>query len=324
MAESKRRFRLFNSQREGKGVSKQDANLPPNLKKFWIIYKENFFGKLVTLNMMMILGNFPVIFLIMALLGVGQAEYTTPADHLFSVIQGIAAGGDMHLSDLAMIGIGGMQIPAASNTAWTYVLWGLGALTMFTWGFVSVGVAYVMRNIVSGRAVFLFSDFWDAIRKNVKQALGYGIIDFLIFCIVPMNIYNMLRTGDGFLNSFMFWMNIALFAAYLMMRWYVYLQIVSFDMKLFKMIKNALYFILLGFKRNIMALLGTITLVSLCLLFLFTFGGRLVVITLFIPAMMLFSNSALMHIYAAWYKIDEIMVVKEESVDDIADEDDEY
>ena len=313
MAEKKKRFRLFDSQREGKGVSKEEANLPPNLKKFWILYRDNFFGRLVSVNLMMIIGNFPVIFLIMAIAGVGQAEYTSPSDHLFSIFQGVSSGTEgISLSQLALLGMGGLQIASHANTFWSYLLWGLGALTIFTWGLVSVGVAYILRNIASGRPVFLLSDFFDAIRNNFKQAFVFGIIDFLIFCIIPYNIYNMLRMGDGYLTSVLFWSNIVLFLAYLMMRWYVYLQIVSFDMKLFKMIKNALYFILLGFKRNLLALLGTALMVAVCIFFLFSFGGRLIVITLFIPGLMLFSNSAFMHIFAAWHKIDEIMVIKAE------------
>jgi uncharacterized membrane protein YesL len=261
---------------------------------------------------MMIIGNFPVIFLIMAIAGVGQAEYSSPSDHLFSIFQGVSGGtaADVSLSQLALFGMGGLHIASHANTFWSYLLWGLGALTIFTWGLVSVGAAYVLRNIASGRPVFLLSDFFDAIRDNFKQAFVFGIVDFLIFFIVPSNVYNMMRLGDGYLTSVLFWSNIVLFLAYLMMRWYVYLQIVSFDMKLFKMVKNALYFILLGFKRNLLALLGTALMIAVCIFFLFSFGGRLIVITLFIPGLMLFSNSAFMHIFAAWHKIDEIMVIK--------------
>lgn len=319
MADNKGRLRLFNSQREGRGVSKKDANLPPNMKKFWLLYKDNFFGRFVSINLMMIIGNFPVIFLIMAVAGVGQGEYASPSDHMFSIFQGVMHGsGETSLSNLAWLGMGGMQITSNANTFWSYLFWGLGALTVFTWGLVSVGVAYILRNIASGRPVFLLSDFFDAIRNNFKQGFIFGIIDAIIFCIIPYNIYTMLQSGGTFMTSMLFWMNIVLYLAFLIMRWYVYLQIVSFDLPLFKMVKNAMYFILLGFKRNVMALLGSALLIGISAFFLFALGGRLIVITLAIPGLILFSNSAFMHIYAAWYKIDEIMVIKgdEEAEDD--------
>ena len=69
----KKRFKLFDTQREGKGVSKNTNTLEPGLKRFFISYKDNF-GKLVSVNIFFILGNFPLIFLIAALSGVSKSR----------------------------------------------------------------------------------------------------------------------------------------------------------------------------------------------------------------------------------------------------------
>ena len=61
----KKRFKLFDTQREGRGVSKEEANLPPNFKKFFILYKRDF-TRLLSVNIFMVLGNFPAFFLIIA------------------------------------------------------------------------------------------------------------------------------------------------------------------------------------------------------------------------------------------------------------------
>ena len=58
-------MRLFNLQRDGKGVSKNAANLPFGLKRFFISYASSF-GKLVSVNIFFVLGNFPLLFLIAA------------------------------------------------------------------------------------------------------------------------------------------------------------------------------------------------------------------------------------------------------------------
>ncbi len=320
MAEKKKKFLLFNTQREGKGVEKADANLPPNLKRFWILWRENFTNRLLTLNIMMILGNFPAIFIVMALLGVGSADYTMPVGNLFGVMNGVnALSGGFTPSSLAMMGVAGMQIVKQASTAWTYVFYGLGALTIFTWGAVSVGSTYILRNLVMGRPIFLWSDFVDAIRTNWKQALPFGIIDLGIMGILCFNIFQMVQ-GGTYLASFFFWVNVVLFILYFIMRQYVYLQIVSFDMKLFKMVKNAAYFVLLGFKRNMLALLGVILLSALGLLFFSAFGGRLVIVSLVLFACLFFSNVSLMLVYAGWFKIDEIMVIHDADKKDDADQ----
>ena len=312
MADKKRSFKLFDTQRVGKGIRKSDANLPPKLKKFGIIYKDNVMNRLLYLNLMMIVFNLPILALVLAFVGVGQAPYQAPSGDLFSLIQAtVAADGGYTPSTLAMLGVAGLQTAQRAHTAWTYVLYGIGALTLFTWGPVSCGSAYILRNLATRKPIFLWSDFIDTIRKNWKQALPFGIIDALVLCILPFNIYSMMVAGSGYLTSLFFWVNVLLLVIYLVMRWYVYLQIVSFRLTVWKMVKNAAYFVLLGWKRNLLALFGNVLLLAITLLFLLIANGRLIVIPLAIVTLTLFSSSAFMTTYAAWYKIDEIMVIHE-------------
>ena len=78
-----------------------------------------------------------------------------------------------------------LQVPVYANTA-TYV--GIGAAIVFllvTFGWQNVGVAYILRSMVRGEPVFLFSDYFYAVRRNLKQGLILGIIDLAaIFLLV--------------------------------------------------------------------------------------------------------------------------------------------
>ena len=47
------------------------------------------------------------------------------------------------------------------------------------------------------------------------------------------------------------------------MRFYIYTMMITFDLSVFKLLKNALIFTVLGIKRNLMALLGIALLVVL-------------------------------------------------------------
>ncbi len=304
----KRRFKLFDLQREGKGVSKNAAKLEPGLKRFFISYKSNF-GKLVSVNIFFILGNFPLIFLIAALAGVTQNDTFSPLSEVFQNINGIfAADGTVTPYKLALFSIEGLQISSYAPTASTYVLYGIGALGLFTFGLVNAGTAYILRNMVSGEPVFLWTDFWYAVKRNWKQALPFGVIDALISMLLVYNVYSLITTTSDFIASILFWSNVIIFVLYFFMRYYMYVQMVTFKLTVFKMIKNALIFALVGFKRNILALFGIIILILLEFTLLLGTGGILVPLAVAAPLAILFSTFAFMKVYASYFKIKQIMI----------------
>ena len=314
MPEKKRKWKLFDSQREGKGVYKENLEKTPGLKKFWRIYRENFFGRLLFINIIMIVGNLPLLLAFLAFQGVGSVSYYIPVGNLFPLLFGVVQNdGGYTPASLAMQGVAGMQATATASTPWTYVLYGFGALTLFTWGFVSLGSAYVLRNMATERPIFLLSDYFDTYRKNWRQALPAGMIDVAITGILTYNIVMMLRAGGSGLRGLFFWVSALLFLVWFVMRWYVYLQIVSFRLSLWKIIKNSLYFVLLGIKRNLLALLGIALMSAVLLLITFVFGNYLYALSLGILLLTFFSTASFMAVYAAWYKIDEIMVIHDAS-----------
>ena len=256
----KKRFKPFDIARDGKGISKKDAELGDGLRRFFLLYKNNF-GKLVSVNIFFVLGNFPLFFLIAALAGVSKNQVTLPLSDLFQNILGIfRAEGELSPYKLSLFALEGLQGQAFTNSNATYVLYALGALTLFTFGLVNVGTAYILRNMVSGEPVFLWNDFCYSVKRNYKQAIPFGIIDALICALLTFNIYNLVMSTGQFFFDIMFWSNIILAILYFFMRYYMYVQMVTFKLSVFKMFKNSLIFSLLGIKRNIMALLGILLL----------------------------------------------------------------
>ena len=90
------------------------------------------------------------------------------------------------------------------------------------------------------------------------------------------------------------------------MRCYIYIQMVTFDLSIRKILKNSLIFAFLGIKRMSLAFLGCILL--LVVTFLLAISGVLLALALFIPLALLFSNCAYMTTYAAYFKIKEVMI----------------
>ena len=305
---TKKRFKLFDLQREGKGVSKNVKKLDPGLKRFFMSYRNNF-GKLVSTNIFFILGNFPVIFLISALAGYTQNSIYFPLSDLFQNINGIfASEGALSPYKLSLYAIEGIQTTSYAPTTLTYVFYAIGALTLFTFGCVNVGTAYILRNMVSGEPVFVWTDFWYAVKRNWKQALPFGIIDALVSGILVYNLYSLITSTSDFFASVMFWSTVVIFILYFFMRYYIYVQMVTFKLTVFKMIKNSLIFALVGFKRNIVALIGIILLLVLEITLLIGTGGILVPLAVAAPLAILFSTFAYMKVYASYFKIKDVMI----------------
>ena len=304
-----RRLRIFDFTRDGKGISKSGSDLGWGFKRFFITFKDNF-NKLLYCNIFFVLGNFPILFLIATIPGYTKVETYTPFQDFFQNISYLFTSGDKTPFDMTLYALEGLQSQTYSNTPLTYVFYGISALTLFTFGPVNVGTCYILRNIAKGEPVFVWSDFWYAVKRNIKQALPFGIIDISIIAMLLNNIQKMfMSTGENNLfTSTMLWSNVVIFILYFFMRFYIYIQMVTFKLSIFKILKNSLIFALLGIKRNLAALMGIIAIVFLEFVFMFLLGGVLIPLAVALPLLIFISAMAYMKVYAAYYKIKTVMI----------------
>ena len=306
--QKKRRFRIFDTQREGRGVSKEDAKITPDLKGFFRAFGRSF-TKLLSVNLLTLVGNFPLLFAILALSGLFKVSYMTPVSGLFSDLHALMILDPARdPATMAVFGALGVQIQNTAMTSASYVLFGLSALTLVTFGLTKVGTTYIIRSMIRGEPAFLLADFKHAVKRNWKQALPIGMIDLAAFILFPVNIIILLESGGTFLNSVLLWTNILFLIVFLFMRPYIYLQMITFDLKIGKLLKNAMIFSLLGFKRNFLALIGLVMLLLLMLLLIFGIGGALLPLGIAIPLVILFSGASFMANFAAWFKIHDVMI----------------
>ena len=108
----------------------------------------------------------------------------------------------------------------------------------------------------------------------------------------------------AYIGSMMFYAAVALGIVYFIMRFYIYNLIITFDLSLPKIIKNAFIFSALGIKRNIVAFIGIVLLVLLDYYLLIV----LLPLGIMLPIIVLYGYCAYIASYAAWPKIKEIMV----------------
>ena len=301
-----KRLRLFDITRDGKGVSKTEVK-NGSLKRFFISYKDNF-NKILYVNIFMVLGNFPLIFLIAALSGYTMLESYAPMYDDFQNFAHFFASEPLTPDKMSLFALRGLHAENLVPSTLTYIFYGISALTLFTFGIVNVGTAYILRNIAKGDPVFTWTDFWYAVKRNYKQALPYGIIDLSILAVLIFNIYTMMMGSGSFFANTMFWANIVIFILYFFMRYYIYVQMVTFRLSIFKILKNSLIFALLGIKRNFIAFLGILLGLLLEVALIFGFGGILLPFGVAAPLAILFSSLAYMKVFAAYFKIKEVMI----------------
>ncbi len=308
--QKKRKFKLFDLNRDGKGAKPESRK--PTLGFFF----KSFFRKfpnLVRLNILMIFQILP--FLVFGYVIVMGSKSPSSTNILFAPLYGINTSlglpSSSPLLDLASIQMG---LPVFTPPV-IILLTVLFAILVITWGWQNIGATYVLRGMVKGDAVFIFSDFFYAIKRNLKQGFLLGLIDFAISAMIIVDfLFFYPKAGESFGMGFMYVAIFALAIIYFMMRFYIYLLLVTFDLKNFKILKNAFIFSMLGIKRNIMALLGILVIAALHIAL-----TMLLPMLVIIPIVYALAATAFMSAYAAYPIIDRYMIApyaKNEPEDD--------
>ena len=306
----KKRFRLFGRgyDVDGPGVDKDEPKAieNPTLFNFFKLLGRKL-GKIVSVNALFIFGNFPILFFIIQMSSYLRNEFIANTSSMFPVIYGASLFEPDSPVLSSMLGIYGGVTPGYAHTIPSMILFVLSFLVIFTFGPVNAGATYILRNMVREEPVFLISDFKYAIKRNFKQAIPIGIFDIAVIGILIYDIMWFNTNAQVSSNGLIVPMLVVSWAAlilYFFMRLYIYLMIVTFDLKFSKLIKNALFFAILGFKRNIMVLIGTLIItvltLALCILFL--------PIGIIIPFTVFFGFLGFMGTYAAYPKIKQIMI----------------
>lgn len=302
---NKKSFNIYNFfyNREGKGAEEEKfhkRDLPYFFVMTWRYLTELFITNL-----------YFVPFLLIFILAFSQNLhdiYQAPADALYAPIYGALAFDALSPVSSAFYGLYG----ASSNVAmWTPLSYGVLiagiVLLLIAFGPLNTGITYIMRNIVKGEHLFMWKDFWHAIKKNLRQEFVFGILDLVVALVGVHAVYSYYLTmsaNSSFGNGLMFAMSLVVCALWIVMRFYIYTLMITFDLTVFQILKNSLIFALVGFKRNIMALIGIVSavVINMGIMVLYLPLG------IILPFIITISLCMFMGCYASWPKIKEIMI----------------
>ena len=298
-------FGFFDYNRDNRPDAVEE-DTTPTIKRYFKLLGRRFW-KLVTLNLMMLPLIIPA--LICFYLYVSMRQTPVAGEVLFPQLLGANAVSATPTSTLLFDLFGAQQnIPVF--TTWTYIGMGICiAFLVITFGWQNIGAAYIVRNMVRGEAVFVWSDYFYAIKRNLKQGFFLGLIDAVILFTLGFDISYFWGRGGTFTLDVGFYLTIALIVLYFLMRFYIYLLIVTFDLSIYKILKNALIFSLLGFKRNIMGVLGIALITALhVMLLLLLISTPLSGLPIILPFLWYMAAVTFTSAYAAYPVIDRYMI----------------
>ena len=130
----------------------------------------------------------------------------------------------------------------------------------------TAGLTLVLRNDVRQEHVFLWTDYINAVRSNWRQAWLAGMLIvaaaiLAIFC-VPFYVQQASKNPLMILPLVIIFVALSLF---IFMQYYVFVVIVTFDLKLRQIYRNALILAIMGLGRNVLLTLFCGAVLLLCI-----------------------------------------------------------
>ena len=244
-----------------KEITEQE-DTTPNIKYYFkSLWRK--FPKLLSINLVMLFQVIPILVALIAYFLLMPRIYVfTEVLHPTLVGINIIEQSSISASLLNIYGIS-VEVPTVAFGGAAIVVIVCLLFLLITFGWQNTGAAYLMRELVKGKPVFVLSDYMYAIKRNLKQGFFLGLIDFAACAILIydfVQFYNM--TGSIF-HNLMFGCILGVGIIYLFIRFYIYLILTNFDLKTIKIFKNALIFTALGFKRNLLAMVWIIIIAAI-------------------------------------------------------------
>lgn len=304
----KKKFNLFDMNRDGPGVSKDEKPLKPTLWNLPRLYCRKF-TKLLTLNFIML--PIWIVPFLEAYLYVTADSMATQSHAAFSTLFGISQINPSP-SVSSLINVFGFQTGIQTYDTTRIIVSIVFILILAAlWGWINLGAAYITRELFKGEAVFIWNDFKYAVKRNLWQGLWLGVLDFACICLLAFDLFYFSMRGGTFVLDFMFFAICGVFAVYLFMRFYMYTILVTFNIKTIKLLKNSLIFSVLGIKRNLIGVAGILALLILnggLLLIFWSISAPFVGIFIILPVVYILPSIAYMKTYAAYPVIEKYMI----------------
>jgi len=225
-------FGLFDYTKEGPGVPK-DAPPKARIIIFFEVFARKFWN-IIKINLLFFLFNLPA-FLFVLLFSMYYNQLLLPQE----ILEG---------SGEELVGyLTGLTFP---------LMLILMCLPLITVGPAQAGMTYVLRNYSREEHAFIWGDFIEQAKENFKQSMIVSIINTVVTILVVMDIYIYMNLKtDTIMLTIASSLFIVAFVIFMMMSMYIYPMMVTFDISIKQLYKNALLFAIMKFIPNLLILI---------------------------------------------------------------------
>ena len=186
---------------------------------------------------------------------------------------------------------------------------GLFGLSLLAYGPLTAGLTFCVRNLATGRHIWI-SDLFSRAKSNLKQGLALGIIDIVVFFSLLLYITADLSAMQGSALSMykaLKVISIIISILYIWVRFYTYSMAVTFELPIRDIFKNSFIFLVLGFFKNILALIVGFIIIS-------SFVSTRI-IDIILIGVLIFSISRFTSVFCTYPIIDKYMLQVKEKED---------
>lgn len=298
-------FGLFDYNKEGPGVYEDEPPKAPFFVFFDVVGRK--FWKLCTINLMYLLFSIPAL-AIAFLSAMFLTQMIVPTLTVDTFVNQLTNAG-IQLRD-------GVTIESYAYSQLTFIFLVVGCLLMslgqIVIGPVQAGVTYVLRNYAREEHSFVWLDFKEHARKNLRQSAITSLISLAVTFIFAVNVafYGNTRLfTNGNIRTVVQTIIVILYAIWLAMHMYLYPMMVTFDLKLKELYRNCFLFSILRLPYNILFLVLNIILMGLLPAILLFIGyGWAMILGLIFYLGIGFAFSQLMTIFFAYQGLDRFMI----------------
>ena len=300
----------------GKGID-PDAPQKRSFFRFFDIFFRKFW-KFVKINLLYVLVSIPTFALVFFLSGIISNSFLSMngTEEMFrSIAEQIAqasenAGGADYQYSILVVTFDLFIRLIISYLFMT--LWGMGPAT--------AGITYILRNFAREEHAWLWSDFKSSFKNNFKQSLIVFVIDIVVFLLLytAFVVYSQMTGALSMLKYFI----VVIAIIYTIMHFYIYPMMVTFDLKLKDLYRNALIFALGKLPSNLFILVILLLIHVGSAFAAVVYGGNYAMLVLFVvlllEILLLQSFSAFLINFNTYPKMKSYMFEKNDTSENIS------
>ena len=224
------------SNKPGKGVTKKQVEFDKKLGfGFFFRLLKMRLGKFSATNLIFALCNIFFFVALFGLSGLLDDAVPTATNPLYAQISAASKNDNSPLI-ASLYGVFGTSVNWRVISETSSVLMKSIFVLVFTFGLSTIGMVYNIRNVCTGDYVDTWHDFFYAIKRNFKQGIVVGVLDALLMCLLVYDIIAYGIESETFVFLVLYYASIVFALLYYVMRFYIYLQLVTCEMTILNQI----------------------------------------------------------------------------------------